>query len=87
MGLETAVALSLFLDREAEPDDVCLTEHGPPWLVGRRLRHSVDDRIGSRLWLLSREKQLEVRAEPRPGICRGGPGLAGGGRGWPGPCG
>lgn len=58
-GLETAVILSLFTDRRAEADDV-LPDGG-----GDRRGWWADafpgvkgDRIGSRLWLLHREKQL-----------------------------
>lgn len=67
--LRTAVILSLFLDRRADDDDVLpngsndrrgwwadtvapMTEYG----IGGGLASG--DRIGSRLWLLSREKQL-----------------------------
>jgi phage gp46-like protein len=58
-GLQTAVILSLFTDRRAEADDVI-----PDGTTDRRgwwadAYPAVDgDRIGSRLWLLSREKQL-----------------------------
>lgn len=59
-GLKTAVILSLFVDRRAEDDDV------PPAGGGDRRGWWADawpetegDRIGSRLWLLSREKQLQ----------------------------
>ncbi len=54
--LRNAVILSLFCDRRAEDDDALPDESGSKrgwWgdaLLGRR--------IGSRLWLLSREKQL-----------------------------
>lgn len=57
-GLETAVLLSLFTDRRAEPDDAL-----PGSDVDRRgwwgdaWPDTPGDRIGSRLWLLSREKQ------------------------------
>jgi phage gp46-like protein len=57
-GLETAVILSLFVDRRAEPDDA-LPDGGEdrrgwwadawPGVEG--------DRIGARLWLLAREKE------------------------------
>ncbi len=59
MGLETAVVLSLFLDREAHADDAL-----PDGSADRRgwwadaYAGQAGDRIGSRLWLLSREKQL-----------------------------
>lgn len=62
-GLETAVIVSLFTDRRARPDDVppgaaddrrgWWADALPPSVDGQPLK---DDRIGSRLWLLSREK-------------------------------
>lgn len=57
-GLETAVILSLFTDRRANEDDV---PPGDPedrrgwWGDGHA--DIAGDQIGSRLWLLSREKQ------------------------------
>lgn len=57
-GLETAVFLSLFLDRRAEPGDVL-----PDGETDRRgwwadaLPVVAGDRVGSRLWLLARSKQ------------------------------
>lgn len=65
-GFGTAVILSLFTDRRAEADDA-LPDGADP-LFGRRgwigdaltLGAAVPgDRIGSRLWLLVREKQVE----------------------------
>lgn len=57
-GLETAVVLSLFTDRRAEADDV-LPGGGDDrrgyW--GDAWPNVPGDRIGSRLWLLHREKQ------------------------------
>jgi phage gp46-like protein len=53
--LQTAVLISLFSDREANPDDVIPDGSGDPrgWVgdLGQ------DYKIGSRLWLLSRAKQ------------------------------
>ena len=58
-GLQTAVILSLFTDRRANADDVLPGDPADqrgwwadayPMLPG--------DKIGSRLWLLNREKQL-----------------------------
>lgn len=57
-SLETAVIVSLFTDRRAEDSDEL-----PPGVSDRRgwwgdaFPTSDSDRIGSRLWLLSREKQ------------------------------
>lgn len=58
-GLETAVIVSLFSDRRADPDDP-LPDAGDDrrgWW-GDAVPDLPDDRIGSRLWLLAREKQL-----------------------------
>lgn len=58
-GLETAVVLSLFTDRRAQAGDAL-----PDGSAGRRgwwgdhFAEVEGDRIGSRLWLLSREKQM-----------------------------
>ena len=54
-GLETAVVLSLFLDARARPDDGA-EGHRRGW-VGDAF--TPEDRQGSRLWLLRREKQTE----------------------------
>lgn len=57
-GLETAVVVSLFSDRRAAPDDP-LPGHDDDrrgWW-GDAWPEIPGDRIGSRLWLLSREKQ------------------------------
>lgn len=66
-GLKTAVIISLFTDRRARPDDP-LPEAGADrrgWW-GDVTAREADDEIGSRLWLLSREKQTaEVVARAR----------------------
>lgn len=66
-GLTTAVVLSLFVDRLAEADDPLAVEDGDRrgWW-GDVVPPVVGDRIGSRLWLLWREKQTQatrLRAE------------------------
>ena len=62
-GLRTAVVLSLLTDRRANPGDV-LPDGGDDrrgWWADM-LATAGGDRFGSRLWLLSREKNLaEVR--------------------------
>ncbi len=56
-GLETAILISLFTDRRAEPSDIL-----PTGSIDRRgwwadeFNESPGDRIGSRLWLLERSK-------------------------------
>jgi len=66
-GLETAVLVSLFTDRRATDDDAIPdgTDDRRGWW-GDSFPTVPDDLIGSRLWLLSREKQQQsvlVRAE------------------------
>jgi len=59
-GLETAVILSLFSDRRAEADDELPfgeTDRRGWW--GDAWPDTDGDRIGSRLWLLHREKQTQ----------------------------
>ncbi len=75
-GLETAVVISLFTDRRAEPDDPLPAEAtdrrgwwgdvAPPIVNGRPVEGS---RLGSRLWLLSREKQLQSVVERARTYC------------------
>ena len=57
-GLETAVIISLFTDRRAEGDDELPAGDDRRGWWGDALAEVEGDRIGSRLWLLSREKQL-----------------------------
>lgn len=57
-GLATAVLLSLFLDRRAGPDDPLPDGTDRRGWLGDALAAD-GDRIGSRLWLLMREKQVE----------------------------
>lgn len=56
-GLETSIIISLFTDRRAEADDQISGDDRRGWW-GDLLTEVEGDRIGSRLWLLSREKQL-----------------------------
>ncbi|KAB7624314.1 phage GP46 family protein [Alkalilimnicola sp. S0819] len=59
-GLQTAVILSLFTDRRAEPDDELPGDQADRrgWWADAYAQ-AAGDRIGSRLWLLAREKQLQ----------------------------
>lgn len=57
-GLETAVVLSLFTDRLAEPGDTSIEPTARRGWWGDAFAEVPGDLIGSRLWLLSREKQL-----------------------------
>lgn len=60
-GLETAVVLSLFTDRRAREDDVLPDPNSDRrgWWADA-YPDIEQDQIGSRLWLLYREKQLPV---------------------------
>lgn len=58
-GLETAVIISLFTDRRAGPDDVLPSGDDRRGWWGDAYAEVDGDLIGSRLWLLSREKQLQ----------------------------
>lgn len=58
-GLETAVILSLFTDRLAEDDDVLPSGTDRRGWWADAYPSIQGDRIGSRLWLLSREKQIQ----------------------------
>lgn len=63
-GLTTAVLVSLFTDRRVSAD-----EELPPGETSRRgywgdsFPEVQNDKIGSRLWLLNREKQLQIVIE------------------------
>lgn len=57
-GLETAVVLSLFTDRLAEEGDTSVEPTGRRGWWGDAYPEVEGDLIGSRLWLLAREKQL-----------------------------
>lgn len=58
-GLETATVISLFSDRRARADDLLPGEDGDRrgW-PGDAWPEVIGDQIGSRVWLLGREKQL-----------------------------
>jgi phage gp46-like protein len=57
-GLETAVIISLFTDGQAKTDDILPSGDDRRGWWGDTISETEGDRIGSRLWLLSREKQL-----------------------------
>jgi len=58
-GLTTAVLISLFTDRRAKADDPLPDGNDRRGWVGDAISPVDGDRIGSRLWLLRREKQTE----------------------------
>lgn len=57
-GLDTAVTLSLLLDRRAQPSDGIPDDVDPRGWWGDTYSAISGDAIGSRLWTLQREKQL-----------------------------
>jgi len=60
-GLESAVLLSLFLDARADDDDNLPDRETDRrgWWGDEFTETEDDDRIGSKLWLISREKRTE----------------------------
>lgn len=56
-GLQTAVVLSLFTDRLADAGDVGVAATARRGWWGDAYAEQQGDRIGSRLWLLAREKR------------------------------
>jgi len=66
-GLETAVVISLFTDRKADEDDILPDPDGSKRGWWGDLGSGIEnDQIGSKLWLLEREKTTEetlVRAK------------------------
>lgn len=56
-SLQTAVIVSLFTDRRARPDDVLPQGGADPRGWWADMLAEEGEQIGSRLWLLSREKQ------------------------------
>lgn len=58
-GILTAVIISLFTDRRADDNDQLPSGDDRRGWWGDILSDIEGDRIGSRLWLLSREKQLQ----------------------------
>ncbi|QPC44012.1 phage GP46 family protein [Kaustia mangrovi] len=61
-SLQTAVIISLFTDRRADDGDVLPVEFGSDrrgWW-GDAFPYEDGDRIGSKLWLLNREKEMQV---------------------------
>lgn len=57
-GLETSVIISLLTDRRARNDDELPSGDDKRGWWGDALAAEEGDEIGSRLWLLSREKQM-----------------------------
>jgi phage gp46-like protein len=61
--LETALTLSLFCDRRADNDDPLEKNESKRGWWGDTFAEIRDDKFGSKLWLLRREKQLQVVLE------------------------
>lgn len=58
-GILSAVIISLFTDRQADVSDPLPSEGDRRGWWGDALSDIEGDKIGSRLWLLSREKQMQ----------------------------
>ncbi len=58
--LETAITLSLFTDRRASSDDPLEDGESLRGWWGDSFAEIKNDKIGSKLWLLRREKQLPI---------------------------
>ena len=58
-GLETAVIVSLFTDRIADGEELPPNEKTKRGWWGDSIADVPGDRIGSKLWLLGREKELQ----------------------------
>jgi phage gp46-like protein len=58
-GIETAVLISLFTDRRVRVDELPLHETDRAGWWGDMIADEEGDEIGSKLWLLAREKQTE----------------------------
>lgn len=56
-GMQTAVIMSLFTDRQVETDDLPIEETSVRGWWGDLFPEVPGDKIGSRLWLLKREKR------------------------------
>lgn len=57
-GIETAIVISIFTDRRAEGEELPSGETKLKGWWGDSFADVANDRIGSKLWLLYREKQL-----------------------------
>ena len=62
-GLETAIVISLFTDRRAEGEELPSGETRLKGWWGDSVAEAEGDRIGSKLWLLYREKHLSEVAK------------------------
>ena len=58
IGLETAIVISLFTDRRAESAELSIKETSRRGWWGDAVADIPSDQIGSKLWLLHREKEL-----------------------------
>jgi len=62
-GLETAVIISMFTDRQVEDDELPDSETDRRGYWGDIANEDSNDKTGSKLWLLAREKSTEVVAD------------------------
>lgn len=68
-GLETAVIISLFCDRQVDEEELPDGETDRRGWWGDVANADESDRIGSKLWLLAREKSLALVADKARKYC------------------
>jgi len=69
-GLKTAVILSLFTDQRVESDELPVGESSRRGFWADELSEVQNDKHGSKLWLLMREKQTQSVAERAREYCQ-----------------
>lgn len=69
-GLETAVSLSLFTDRRATDDELPFGEISKRGWWGDQFLDVPGDKIGSKLWFLSRSKRTQETLRRTEDYCR-----------------
>lgn len=69
-GLETAVSISLFTERRVTDEDLPLGALSKKGWWGDMFPDIEQDKIGSRLWLLEREKVIPETARRAEDYCR-----------------
>lgn len=69
-GFETAVSISLFTDRRVTEEDLAEGDTEKRGWWGDTIPEVDQDQIGSKLWLLEREKTTEETRVKAEGYCR-----------------
>lgn len=71
-GLETAVAISIFSDRRVTDEELSFPQTDKKGWWGDMFPDVDQDQIGSRLWLIGREKVLQETAKRAEDYCKEG---------------